>query len=328
MRLICPNCGAQYEVDDRVIPDGGRDVQCSSCGHAWYQMPANSVAPEPPLSPDEADTIGPDVDAITEPDPEDSPEAPAADPSTGTPAEALPDTPVDAQTASGAMTGAASPAGADLEADADASPPTVATGPETGAVPRRELDENLRAILQEEVAREMAARATDTAPADTATDATTDATTDGADLFSEPPFDGVDDDAMPEIRPAPEADRDPADREMAGLAAAAVAADKPPRKDLFPDIEEINSTLDSHAPDDAYDDEAETVRRGGFGRGFFAVIFIAALALALYMVAPQLAETMPVLEPALTGYVGAVNAARDWLDATLQGLTARMSPAE
>ncbi|MCB2124584.1 MAG: zinc-ribbon domain-containing protein, partial [Rhodobacteraceae bacterium] len=29
MRLICPSCGAQYEVDESVIPDGGRDVQCS-----------------------------------------------------------------------------------------------------------------------------------------------------------------------------------------------------------------------------------------------------------------------------------------------------------
>ena len=39
MRLTCPNCNAQYEVDDAVIPQGGRDVQCSSCGHTWYQYP-------------------------------------------------------------------------------------------------------------------------------------------------------------------------------------------------------------------------------------------------------------------------------------------------
>ena len=41
MRLICPNCGAQYEVDARVIPDTGRDVQCSNCGHTWFQNPAH-----------------------------------------------------------------------------------------------------------------------------------------------------------------------------------------------------------------------------------------------------------------------------------------------
>lgn len=37
MRLTCPNCNAQYEVDERVIPQNGRDVQCSACGHTWYQ---------------------------------------------------------------------------------------------------------------------------------------------------------------------------------------------------------------------------------------------------------------------------------------------------
>lgn len=39
MRLTCPNCTAQYEVDDRVIPQNGRDVQCSACGNTWYQYP-------------------------------------------------------------------------------------------------------------------------------------------------------------------------------------------------------------------------------------------------------------------------------------------------
>ena len=39
MRLTCPNCRAQYEVDDSVVPRGGRDVQCSACGHTWYQYP-------------------------------------------------------------------------------------------------------------------------------------------------------------------------------------------------------------------------------------------------------------------------------------------------
>ncbi|RME15377.1 MAG: hypothetical protein D6801_07530, partial [Alphaproteobacteria bacterium] len=52
MRLVCPNCGAQYEVDDRVIPESGRDVQCSACGHAWFQLPVRAeddaaAQPEP-----------------------------------------------------------------------------------------------------------------------------------------------------------------------------------------------------------------------------------------------------------------------------------------
>lgn len=37
MRLICPNCVAQYEVDEGIIPPEGRDVQCANCGHNWFQ---------------------------------------------------------------------------------------------------------------------------------------------------------------------------------------------------------------------------------------------------------------------------------------------------
>lgn len=44
MRLLCPNCDAEYEVDASVIPDNGRDVQCSNCGHAWFQLPPEAEA--------------------------------------------------------------------------------------------------------------------------------------------------------------------------------------------------------------------------------------------------------------------------------------------
>jgi len=54
MRLTCPNCGAQYAVDPAVIPADGRDVQCSSCGHTWFQLhPDAELAPlaeDPPLA--------------------------------------------------------------------------------------------------------------------------------------------------------------------------------------------------------------------------------------------------------------------------------------
>lgn len=46
MRLICPNCDAQYEVAEDAIPEEGRDVQCSSCGHAWYQLSPSVLAAE------------------------------------------------------------------------------------------------------------------------------------------------------------------------------------------------------------------------------------------------------------------------------------------
>ncbi|MEO0381180.1 MAG: MJ0042-type zinc finger domain-containing protein, partial [Pseudomonadota bacterium] len=53
MRLNCPNCDAQYEVVDDVIPVEGRDVQCSNCGQTWFQHHPDHIpeeveeAPEP-----------------------------------------------------------------------------------------------------------------------------------------------------------------------------------------------------------------------------------------------------------------------------------------
>lgn len=73
MRLICPNCGAQYEVDDAVIPAQGRDVQCSNCGHTWFQPPAHvteteddfapeQIAPDPGQDPEPPEPPEPDAD--------------------------------------------------------------------------------------------------------------------------------------------------------------------------------------------------------------------------------------------------------------------------
>lgn len=44
MRIVCPNCAAEYEVDAALIPDTGRDVQCSSCGHAWFVAHPDQIA--------------------------------------------------------------------------------------------------------------------------------------------------------------------------------------------------------------------------------------------------------------------------------------------
>lgn len=51
MRLTCPNCGARYEIDDALIPEEGRDVQCSNCSTNWFQsgpVVATSHAETPP----------------------------------------------------------------------------------------------------------------------------------------------------------------------------------------------------------------------------------------------------------------------------------------
>ena len=55
MRLTCPNCGAQYEVPDQVIPLDGRDVQCSNCGGTWFQDHPDNPQPAQAHVPPEAE---------------------------------------------------------------------------------------------------------------------------------------------------------------------------------------------------------------------------------------------------------------------------------
>lgn len=49
MRLTCPNCDAEYEVDDSMIPPEGRDVQCSNCETTWFQTDPDKVSETPGL---------------------------------------------------------------------------------------------------------------------------------------------------------------------------------------------------------------------------------------------------------------------------------------
>ncbi|NSX53850.1 zinc-ribbon domain-containing protein [Parasulfitobacter algicola] len=58
MRLKCPNCKAQYEVSDDVIPEAGRDVQCSNCGNTWFQGPDALAHAD---DDDEVDTVADDA---------------------------------------------------------------------------------------------------------------------------------------------------------------------------------------------------------------------------------------------------------------------------
>ena len=36
MIITCPNCNKQFKIDNSLIPDEGRDVQCGSCNHIWF----------------------------------------------------------------------------------------------------------------------------------------------------------------------------------------------------------------------------------------------------------------------------------------------------
>ena len=36
MIISCENCNKKFEVDDNLIPEQGRLLQCSSCDHKWF----------------------------------------------------------------------------------------------------------------------------------------------------------------------------------------------------------------------------------------------------------------------------------------------------
>lgn len=240
MRLTCPNCDAQYEVDDSAIPDTGRDVQCSNCGHAWFQLP-------------------PDVEAALEAE------------------EAVFAAPVP-------------PATPEVDDDDVPAPAPVA------APPRRQLDDNLMAILREEAEREAAARRAERAR--------------GIEMQPDLGLDGA--------APVP----------VPVAAAAPVVAPEQPsrpasRRELLPDIEEINSTLRAADPPQTEAIAAavaEARGRSGFRTGFSLVLLVAVLLVAVYVMAPRIAHNLPASAPAMQSYVATVDAARLWLDGAVQGM--------
>ncbi|KUJ76431.1 hypothetical protein AVO45_11575 [Ruegeria marisrubri] len=123
MRLTCPKCGAQYEVPDEVIPEGGRDVQCSNCDNTWFQKRAGETAETPP--PEASETRPTHVEAQV-----------AAKPPAAKPAPRKPE-----------MAGQA------------ARPGDVAERPRTPPAAERSVDPNVASILREEAAREAELRA-------------------------------------------------------------------------------------------------------------------------------------------------------------------------
>ncbi len=77
MRLTCPSCASEYDVDAAAIGDRGRMVRCANCGAEWFQSPAaGGVAAPPPPAPDPS----PEPTVTVTPEPEvtvsEMPEAP------------------------------------------------------------------------------------------------------------------------------------------------------------------------------------------------------------------------------------------------------------
>ena len=46
MIITCPNCNKQFKINNSLISDDGRDLQCGSCEHVWfYKAEDKSEAP-------------------------------------------------------------------------------------------------------------------------------------------------------------------------------------------------------------------------------------------------------------------------------------------
>ena len=63
MIITCPNCNKQFKIDNSLIPDDGREVQCGSCERVWFYKPENES--EVPLTLNEnasVDKVEPDIE--------------------------------------------------------------------------------------------------------------------------------------------------------------------------------------------------------------------------------------------------------------------------
>ena len=268
MRLTCPNCDAVYEVDAGMIPEDGRDVQCSNCGNAWFQLPNDH-----------------DAERAAEAELYDDAPATKANPVTAAP-EISPET------------------AGDLAPDAV----TVAEPAATPLPQPRGLDETVMAVLREEAERETGARRAEAAngqPVETQTE-------------------------MNVAQSAVAGTASAATRRIAqlkGVDLDAPPARPPTRRDLLPEIDEINSSL--RAASEKRTGESAAVSdmmlennrgRGSFRTGFLLIVLVAFIAMLAYVMAPKIVAQMPGTETAMTSYVHAVDLGRARLDSSLRGL--------
>lgn len=275
MRLICPNCDAEYEVPSEVMPVEGRDVQCSNCGQTWFQN--------------------------------------------------HPDTPTDENADDGAKDTSAKPgepARVQEEENAQAIEPTDASlttpvQPEASrsaepAAQRRELDKSVADVLRAEAEMEARARRKEASAVESQPDLglaeSTKSTVRTSGKSLRYPMPALHEDSEYEAEP-PEF-----------LAESSAAAGAP--KDLFPDIEEINSTLRSNNDRSPEEDAGQTAQiedheKRNSRLGFSLTVALAAALAMGYVFAPQVVEAIPQAEAMMNTYVSTVDTWRAWLDSQI-----------
>jgi hypothetical protein len=203
------------------------------------------------------------------------------------------------------------------EAAAEAAPAPEEPAP---APKRKTLDDAVMNVLREEADRERRAREAEGSLIETQPDLGIPAEAAAASVAAA--VAAAQDDDAPEIE---DEVYDPENEDSVVSRAA--------RKELLPDIEEINSSLratSDRGGEAASVDAPATLRRrrSGFRMGFVTAIVIAVILLLVYAFAPAISSAVPAASGAMEAYVAGVDGARSWLDATLQGLTASMTDGE
>ncbi|MCL4067700.1 zinc-ribbon domain-containing protein [Pseudomonas sp. GX19020] len=309
-------------MPDSAIPEAGRDVQCSNCGHAWFQLPAESVSDglagafaEDLTGADFAETSGGEGNTAERSAKKYEGAAASREPDVVAgiadvaEAEAAPAHSPDLTGPNLTGTDALKAALAGKAAAAPVAPPAPAPEPV-----RRDLDEAVLEILREEAEREASARK---AEAQRNTNRRAEADT------------GLQ--SQPELSiPAPTPEMTAQQKRLAMLRGEDLDEPDPEparptaRRDLLPDVEEINSTLQ---PDDnRFDPEAEVdslpdLTRGSFRTGFLLAILVLVIAALLYVFSDRIVAAVPALEGALQAYVLFVDNLRNWLNSLMDDAT-------
>lgn len=290
MRLTCPNCGAQYEVPADVLPKEGRDVQCSNCGKTWFQEHPDNITSEngDTTQPAQEDEEVVRVDPATEP-----PRTPEYE-------EEMGNDPVPSAHEQ-----------ANRQADDGAED---AIGQGDGPAPvRRELDPSVANVLRAEAELEEKARRRESGSVESQPDLGLVETSDETSKRERETLD-----RMARIRGEKTSPDEP-DPAMPDVAAAGS------RRDLLPDIEEINSTLRSNSDRSPDGDPGQTAQyevqeKRSSRRGFIVTVALVVLLALVYAYAPQLAESVPSAEGALSAYVSFIDEWRLWLDAQVSSV--------
>ncbi|WP_407494726.1 zinc-ribbon domain-containing protein [Pseudooceanicola sp. MF1-13] len=277
MRLTCPNCGAEYEVPDEVMPASGRDVQCSNCGDTWFQYHPDHM-PEDAAQDAPAQTASSRYDDAEDEDFDDGWDDGSAD-DTADEEEDLGDA-------------------SDWE---DETPEPAPVPEEQQPLRRKPLSPEVKSILQEEAQYESRARQ-------------------GDPLESQPDLGlGVPDPATAKRESLAENRLARARTTQAAEPPRPKTEDSGSRRELLPDIEEINSTLrrkgeTMRRPERTSARAAAKQQRSGFRRGFMSILILAIVGAVIYLQAPKIAAAIPQLAGAMESYVAAVDQGRVWLD--------------